>query len=253
MKEVIIIGNKPYKNLSLDCLLDSFDSNHRCNMSLANKNNGTIHDNLGLCIHLYENLITKKLEPEDFRKEYSNDYKDENVVEFLKFFEKKNYNRIYLADNFAENTAKFNRMLNDFGCPYTFTRMPRTGYTIIMENLYLGLDVFVSNFSIKDEERVSYYVRDEKYENPMFHCKDEELKIIRWLHENRKIDASFCLLEDTETPTFDCSIFEPSEISIAKVLECFGNCKLLNSKLEVNIEGYKYIEENDSVLIFKKQ
>jgi uncharacterized HAD superfamily protein len=36
MKDVIVIGNKPYKKLSLNSLLDSFDGNHRCNMSLTN-------------------------------------------------------------------------------------------------------------------------------------------------------------------------------------------------------------------------
>jgi hypothetical protein len=253
MKEIIIIGNKPYKNLDLNSILDDFENNHRCNMGLARKNNGTKYDNLGLCIHLYENLISKKLEPDDFRREYSKDYIEKYIEEFLELFSEKNYNNIYLVDNFKENTERFNQLLYRIGCPFNFSKIPRTGHSIIMENLFSENLIYVSNFSIMEENRVSYYVKKEKYENLNFHSKSEELNILGWLHNNNKIDASFCLLKDSKIPTFDCSIFSPTEESIKKVLKYFNQCRLEKAKGFNPIDGCTQIEEETYVLINKNE
>ena len=82
MKKIIIIGNKPYVNLPLNNIIDSFDLNYRCNLGLPNRNNGTKYNNLGLCNHLYENLITKNANRENFFKKYGNVYHKDYINAF---------------------------------------------------------------------------------------------------------------------------------------------------------------------------
>ena len=252
MREILIIGNKPYTHLDMMKLLDSFEFNHRCNMALPNKNNGSILDNLALCAHLYENLIIKKLDSKEFIQEYMKEYKEDQIEDFLLNFNPLLYNKIYYADNFEKNTQKFNKSLEQSGCPYKFSKMPRTGYTSLFENLIAGEKVFVSNFSIYDEERVTYYVKPEKYENLNYHSKEEEVLILGWLHNNGKIDASLCLLDDTETANFNCKRFSPTIKIIDLVLESHGKCLFKDLQDAKYLDDYDPKISQDSIVIYKR-
>lgn len=257
MDRALIIGNKPYINFQLNNIIDSFDVNYRCNMTYPGRNNGTKFDNLGLCIHLYENLVSKKCSKSEFREIYNANYKKEEVNKFLEEFDKHQYKNIYYSDNFQKNTNRFNLLLKEYGCTIRFNKMPRTGYTALFDNLLKENKVFVTNFSIYDEERVTYYVKKEKYENNHVHSKDNEIAILRWLHINEKIDASLCLLEDDKEPILNCSTFNPSEVIINKILKEHNKCtlkdykggedsELLNSFQDYNInfiDGNVYIAE----------
>lgn len=218
---MLIIGNKPYSNLNLTPLLDSYVENTRCNMSLPNTNNGTITDRWALCNHLYENVITKKTKIEGFKKIYHM-YDMSKIDTFFK--EKNNYiskyNKIYHAVN--NKKQKYNEYLKSLECPYKFSLLPRTGYVAMFDNLIAGKKVSIFGFSIKDEQRRSYYVQSGKEENTACHSKSEELNIIKWLHKNGTIDASLCLLEDNTIPTFDFSELKPSAEVLDKVEKIYG-------------------------------
>ena len=56
----IIIGNKPYKKLQVNKLLDSFAQNVRCNMGIPKENNGLIKDELAVCSHIFDNFVKQK-------------------------------------------------------------------------------------------------------------------------------------------------------------------------------------------------
>ena len=220
---MIIIGNKPYIHLPLDAIVDSFDINYRCNLGLPNKNNGTKYDNLGLCNHLYENLISKNADRDNFFRIYDTFYKKEYMNSYLNSFEKikTKYKNIFHA-NFR--TSVYNNFLQKNGCPYKFSKLPRTGYVIIFENLLKQSKVFVTHFSIKFEERVSYYVEKGQYESECHLAKDE-INILQWLHTQKFIDATMCFLQDAPLPILECNGLVPSDLIIKKLIQEFGEVK----------------------------
>jgi hypothetical protein len=62
--------------------------------------------------------------------------------------------------------------------------------------------LLVFGYSVVDEIRASYYVKPETSINESeCHNKSDELKIITWLHNNNYIDATLCMLTDTENLT----------------------------------------------------
>lgn len=241
--DVIVIGNKPYKNISLNKIIDSFNINYRCNMSLPNKNNGTKYHNLGLCCHLYDNLITKKLSKDSFLKIYKSEYLEAEVQNFFDNFNRGQYNKIYHAQN---KVNEYNNLLHNYGIGYRFTKQPRTGYTIMFDRLIAGETVFISNFSIKNEPRASYYVKETAYESAC-HSKNDELKIVRWLHNNGKIDATLCMLVDSEELTLNCKDIKPSKFIIGKLLEEHDYCVLID--LDIKNGLLETLDEYDIKII----
>jgi hypothetical protein len=223
------MGNKPYSKVSLNELIDRFPNIFRCNMSLPNRNNGTIYGKLGLCNHLYQNLIQKKISKEQFHKEYDT-YKPEEIDFFFENFDPPSYDEIFLVD--ADTQKVQNRRLGQIGCPFRFSRLPRTGYTIILNNIIDKPDekVFVSNFSIRKEQRRTYYVLDGKEESG-FHVMDDEIKILRWLHENNRVDATLCFMEDIEGEiVLNCGGLRPSKFICEMIEETFKPKKIRYEK-----------------------
>ena len=82
--------------------------------------------------------------------------------------------------------------------------MPTTGYSLIMTCLRdsdKDKNIFISNFTIDRKERrksagVTEFLTDSENSGGGCHSFSEEIEIARWLHQNKKIDASLCLLDD---------------------------------------------------------
>tara|TARA_B110000211_G_C14019179_1_gene526813 strand:- start:117 stop:863 length:747 start_codon:yes stop_codon:yes gene_type:complete len=213
--KVLIIGNKPYKNLSIGKLIDNFQNNVRCNFSipLPEFNNGAIYDELALCNHQWSNLVQKNLSLDDIIKLYRDAYNVEYMQKYYSLYKKslKNYKRVWYA---KEDTRNFNEGLSNIGCPYKISAIPRTGYTVMLQKILEGKSVFVTNFSIQKEVRFSIYVDKEyslkEYESeknkkqgkkesiPTCHDSSTDVKILRWLHDHKIIDASLCFLQDVD-------------------------------------------------------
>ena len=223
-EKFLIIGSKPYKELKLNKLFDSFPRNIRCNFSLPNNNNGTICDQLGLCNHLFLNLISKNISKDEFKELYQ-EYKDDYIDYFYANFDK--YKKLYKNIFHAEfKKRKHNHFLRKINCPYQFTKIPRTGYTIIMDQLIAGNYIYVSKFSIKEETRVSHYVKESFYESK-YHKAQDEIRILRWLHLNEFIDATLCLLEDNIIPTLKLNQLVPSKEITTKLETIYGTYKVI--------------------------
>jgi|TARA_R110000868_G_scaffold323667_1_gene584589 hypothetical protein len=252
---VIVIGNKPYKNISLNKIIDSFEINYRCNMSLPNKNNGTKQHNLGLCIHLYDNLITKKIGRESFLNLYKSEYKESKIHEFFDNFDKVSYNNVYFA---IDDVGACNRQLANYGIGYRFNKQPRTGYTILFNRLAAGEKVFITNFSVEDEPRKSYYVKETAYETDC-HSKDDELKIIRWLHNNGKIDATLCMLVDSKELTLNCKGMKPTKFILEELLKEHDHCVLIDVDKDISVleelvnDGYIMEISGSNIYIINKK
>lgn len=240
----IVIGNKPYSNLMLSEILDSFDNICRCNMSLPNNNNGTIFGSLGLCVHLYNNLIRNRLPNQKFVDFYKKEYREEEIIKFINNFNPQDFSRVYYAN---DRVNLYNNFLNKVGCPFKFSLQPRTGYTIMFENLLSGKNVFISNFSIVDEDRVSYYVKESRGYESECHSKTDELNIIKWLHNNNKIDATLCMLIDLEIPTLICGEFTPKKNTIDRLINNFEMCileEIENESVINDFSNFYDIEKN---------
>ncbi|CAG7581527.1 MAG: hypothetical protein SLAVMIC_00886 [uncultured marine phage] len=250
---MLVIGNKPYKEFNMNPIIDSFESNTRCNMSLPNKNNGTKCDEWALCAHLYDNTFRRKLTIE----KYKVFYKVYNESEIDIFWEKLDeyvpkYSKIYLGEN-RNRSAQYNGYLNSIGCPYKFTKIARTGYVVVMESLLSKKEVDIIGFSIHDEIRKSYYVKEGFYESDC-HSKGDEVSIIKWLHNKGIVDATLCLIEDCKEPTLNCSELIPTIKSIDKFLDLYGKCILINYDIREmdHLRKYKFEIDGHTVTIGKQ-
>ena len=203
-QKVLIIGNKPYVNFQLNNILDNFDLIYRFNAAWPTKNNGTKFGKLAMCSHLYHNFVKKPASKEQIMKIYSSEYDATYISNWYDYFQanKENFDEIFYQDE--NNWGRWNSMLKSYGSPHTFSKMATTGYSTIFRNLANdNNEIYVSSFTFCDDEiRKSRGVTDEriKIENQGHGCHSfsDETKILNWLHKNKKIDASLCMLDDTE-------------------------------------------------------
>ena len=218
-QKVLILGNKHYYNIKLDNIIDSFDVIYRCNLARPGENNGTKFGKLAMCGHVYQNFVLKPLSKEQAVDLYKTDYIDTFVSDWYDFFQenKENFDEIFHQDE--HNWGEWNRMLEEYGSPNRFSKMATTGYSTIFRNLAEGDNkVYVSGFTLcNNEVRKTVGVNDTTLEKENqgggCHSFSDEIKILNWLHNNKKVDASLCMLEDVEEPTLKTNVCntEPSE------------------------------------------
>lgn len=217
MDTFLVIGNKPYYKFPMGTIIDSFERNYRCNLGMPGNNNGTKFDQLGLCNHLYDNLIVNPAKGhEEFYNRYQHAFREKECKELSESFknDRSQFDRIYYA---SPRTQLYNKYLSQNRCPYRFTKLPRTGYTIVMENLIAGNNVFVTNFSIMmAEKRNSFYTKEKT--DSSCHSPVDEINILRWLHQNQKVDATMCLFEDDSGVRFRRDGVEPTDFMKEKII-----------------------------------
>ena len=230
MSEALVVGNKPYQTFTMNSILDTFGQVFRCNMSMPNKNNGTKYGHLGLCNHIYDVLVIKKISDKDFIAKYAHAYKEEEMKSFL---DKRKNNKTKYENVFFANpkTGNYNSYFSNNKSSLKFSKEPRTGYRIMFDSILTGDKVFITNFSVMDEARKTYYVKDGFHESEC-HSKEEELEIVKWLHRAGRVDASLCLLEDVEHPTFNCSTLMPTKVVVDKVMKFYDSCTLKNCTMD---------------------
>ena len=202
-QKVLIIGNKQYHNFKLNDILDSFDVIYRCNLAFVGKNNGTKFGKLAMCGHTYHHFVKHSTAKEEIMKIYSGEYDARYLSEWYDFFQanKENFDDIFHQDE--NNWGQWNSMLESYGSPHRFSKMATTGYSVLFSNLANSdNEVYLSCFTFLDNEiRKSTGVTDErtKIDNQGdCHSFSNETEILNWLHKNKKIDASLCMLGDTE-------------------------------------------------------
>jgi len=228
-EKLVIIGNKPYYNLRLNSILDSFDRNVRCNMSMPNINNGTKCDGWAMCDHVYDNIVRNPLTEEGLVNRYKTNYDVDKVREFYRNKPPTTDYSFFLEPHSMDvfRHRNWNIILEQLGCPYKFTKDPRMGYLVMLWALQRDTKIYLSNWSITDEVRVTYYIKPHQpsarhlktptpYEVPGHDAKSE-VAILRWLHEHNHVDASLCLLEDKIEHTFIEDKLQPTEFIVNKL------------------------------------
>ena len=171
-----------------------------------------------MCGHIYHNFIVQRASKEHILKKYT-EYDPVYLSDWYDYFQanKENFEEIFHQNE--HNWAQWNKMLEEYGSPHKFSKMATTGYSIIFRNLSNpDNEVYVSCFTLCDNEtRKTMGVRGEIVEKENqgggCHSFSDEIKILNWLHNNKKIDASLCMLDDTEEISINTNNgnTEPSE------------------------------------------
>ena len=86
-QKILILGNKPYYNVKLNNIIDSFDVVYRFNLARPGENNGTKFGKLAMCSHVYQNLVQKPLSKEQIVEKYKHDYSAAFVSDWYDFFQ----------------------------------------------------------------------------------------------------------------------------------------------------------------------
>lgn len=250
-KEIIIVGNKPNNNLNLGVLIDGFLENHRCNFGFARTNNsGEKKSKLGLCSHMYINLIKNKLSLNALVEEYKTYFEVDFIKTVYNNFNQKDFKKIYLVKSNRLTRFFYNILLFIIGCEFYFKKLPRTGMVIILHQILKSRHIYVSNFSVNYLPRKSFYIKNTKDFDSIHHDNISEVKILRWLHLNKYIDLTFCLLEDCKDLVLNCNDqIKPSINGINKLIE-------LN--IPIYIKGaddhyFSYLKTNLKEHIFKNK
>ncbi len=236
VKTILFIGSKPYVNAKMTKMLDSITENTvRHNMSLPDRNNGTHCDKLYLCNHLHWNIVKRKLCESNMLSVYEKQYKRDSIVDFVANFDKEKYASIELMDGTnTSHTTKINNFLKSVSMDSSlrFTKQIRTGMlslllTIIKHKKEVergDVEILVFGYSVTNEVRLSSYVKDDVcvrvHTTNLHHSAAEEVKVLRWLHANKFVDATLCMIEDTEDLSIATSIvgLEPS-LRVMNIIE----------------------------------
>ena len=83
--------------------------------------------------------------------------------------------------------------------------------------MLVGNRVFIVNFSIHNEARDSYYVKEGQGDNSLLHSAEDELAVLRWLHQNEYVDATLCLLADDNKITLECKGLKATKFIVNKL------------------------------------
>ena len=227
-KKVLIIGNKPYYNFKLNDIIDSFDVIYRCNLTWPGKNNGTKFGKLAMCQHVYNNFVGNPASKEQIIEIYKGEYDITYLSNWYDFFQenKENFDEMFHQNEYK--WGEWNNMLAEYGSPHRFSKMATTGYSVIFRNLAEGNNkVYVAAFSLStDEARRTVGVTDATVEKENLgggcHSFSDELKILNWLHRNEKVDASLCMLDDTEELSMNTNggSIEPSKFILDLINRC---------------------------------
>lgn len=220
---MIIIGNKTYKKLEINCLIDYFTNNVRLNMGIPNGKNGCLKDKICMCNHIYEYFVQRKLSIDNILNLYSEEegYDENHLKFFYNNFHTGEYNEIIYSEEMFD-IGKCNELLKRIDCPFVLFKRPRTGIACIIQYIKKNIKPFIFGFSITDEIRRSFYITEKIFQQEergeTCHSKKEELNILRWLHLNNFLDATFCMLQDERDAKLKKSGLVPKKKSI-KIIE----------------------------------
>ena len=230
---MIIVGGK-FGRINLNRLIDSFDRIVRCNMALPNGYNGENTDIIYLNNHLYINVFKNRKTDDELFSLYP--HTDKIFLEKLSMLTKK----IHVLEMMETNNKKSNKILKKLNIE-GFSGQPRCGIQAVLYCISKKeTSIFLSGFSITDDNDNTAFYNNIKsiYEK---HKPDEEFRVIKQLHEKGIIDATFCLLRDSEKPILDCKLLKPSSQGIELLQKYVGEVTLIN----YNGEELKHLIKKD--------
>jgi hypothetical protein len=231
---MIVIGSKPYNNLNISKVIDTFKNNIRFNFAIPGQNNGTKIDSQFICrevLNFLNNGIHVKSRKADIMEKFKK----------IKY----SYKNIFMRYDIPQVANIINKYLHDVNIPIIL-KNPRTGIIGIILAVSKCRKPNIYMYSIyNDETYSSFYDKFDpktKFDENTNHDNNLiERNLILSLHQKKIIDASFCMLKDYRIPTFDIRYanIQPSFSSIKKIIDSvFPVCIL-----EFNHENTNTIKE----------
>ena len=246
MNNIIVCGSKGYTKLNLNNLIDNnFNNIIRSNLLQPGMNYGNKPNKIhGINTHIYNSLIKDNITKESFILKLGHDIDKNTLSNFYDYYHKNKdtINFIFLPNNFTDE-AKI--MLKQFN--FKIKKQLRCGHGIMMNLIFNNKYPFVIGYSVDNVVKSSYNKK-----NPSdCHNMENEIELLKLLHNHFLIDATFSLLKDRCLPTLSCSLLKPKEESIIYILNTYGICILDDyySQETVDIlmkEYHKIFEEQKS-------
>lgn len=225
MKRILIIGGKEIP-VNIKPLIESYEYVCRINTNLYEWNDKQ-KNILFVNTHVNTNLVKGDRTPEELINTNYWFLKKERINNFRKKTKREDVKIIQQMDDWTSNFCdKSNKILEIIKCPYRFVKQPRCGYQAILYFILSGYTVDVCGFSFKNENNKSRYTGEKTVSD----CHDTklELKVLYWLHENKKINATLCMLEDFKLPFLNCENKNIDEREILYFLYHYGICIIRN-------------------------
>lgn len=208
----LIIGNKKNNMSFINSVIDFFECNTRFNMSLPSNITGTKYNRIILNNHIFHSLNL----PLQTNINKYNGFYEIDIDHIKKFYQSiKKYTEIKIQP--YRNITDPNEILKKLQCPYNFDKLPRVGIQEILYQLSLNNGKpFIIGFTLTPNiyEEHNFVVKPEFAKG---HSPENEKKILIWLHHNKYVDATLCMITNTENDTLllDCSNIYPT-------LECLN-------------------------------
>jgi len=225
MKRILIIGGKEIP-VSIKPLIESYEYVCRINTNLYEWNDKQ-KNILFVNNHVNANLVKGDRTPEELINANYWFLKKERINNFREKAKREDVKIIQQMDDWTSNFCdKSNKILEIIKCPYRFVKQPRCGYQAILYFILSGYMVDVCGFSFKNENNKSRYTGEKKVSD----CHDTklELEVLYWLHENKKINATLCMLENFKLPFLNCENKNIHEREILYFLGYYGICIIRN-------------------------
>lgn len=223
----VVIGSRPYYNIHLNGILDIFEKNIRCNMSLPNHNNGTKIDEQFLNVHVFEYTMNcDNGNKSQRRKGYLEMFNDEYVKEYDNF-DITRWVKVYRQNN--SDIHFMNKWLKEKQIPTIKENVLRVGMNAIWMLLNKNdVNIYIHGFSLQGDHKKRGLI-NENMKNTS-HCHDivTEQRCLINLHNLNYLDATLCSLEDHHIPTFDCGNIKPKKEVLLFFLKQFGIVTLTN-------------------------
>jgi len=218
-KTVIIYGGKPI-NKNISEILYKHDVVCRINMRTkfrVNPKKDIFYTNN----HVKDNIFNRKKNLNQLKQiYYFCDFK--KLEEIYNIVSNHEYKEVIQQYESGTN-IKSNKILEDLKCPYKFAKAPRCGYQAILYFLLKGYKISVTGFSFENEKNITE--GDGAWAASLVskcHDTKSELKILHWLHENKYVDATLCMLENHKLPLINCNYIEPEMDMLIYFLKTYG-------------------------------
>ena len=217
--KTIICGSKKHQLHDLDKIVDSFDVVVRNNMLLHDNGYGKrLADIQVMNAHVY-NFYKQRISLSQWQEIYCSEYgsKPDHVEKFYDFInEPKETKFAYYGNN---NTELLAHILHQNNISVKINKQIRCGLSHVAECIHKGEKPFLVGFSITSEENTSHtFNLDKKVAFSVHHETNNEIEIIKQLHEKGLVDASLCALISTDPIEFSDQIQITEEL--LNILSC---------------------------------
>ena len=211
---VIICGSRKYNNLCFNDLVDTFDTIVRTNMLLPNSGYGKREsDYQSLNCHIYYKYKHGVSLEEWLKYEKRVGVPKDHIKKFKNYLDSASETKFITFSN--NNTQAFRNFFKKNNINLVIHQQLRNGFSYLGECLEKDIKPFLIGFSLREDcyDNHQYLGKIQKINNSDHNIK-KEIEIIKILHNNNFIDATFCCIEDNKNLTIDNSIIEPTKEGI---------------------------------------